>query len=339
MGGKVISCKQIDRNGIPVGIVEGYIATWDVDRCKDKFIPGCFKKSLDRYRSLGRPIRLKNNHGKVIGNYPIETVREDERGLFGIGEINLEVQEGIETYSLIRQKSLSDESIGFTAEEVTYKDDTRNIIVSEIWEGSIVEEPMNEKAVITEVKTVNGRGNLPSLFFDRSYKWDSVAAEERIKKLVGEKCAGSYLWHEDNDKSYKFPIADVVDGSIKIVPRAVFAVRAVLSGARGGVDIPEADQEKIKGIINTLYGEMEMEEPFNGQDIRPITITELKCASKSDLAHIIQYCELTKNASSYLSTLSLQSTLGEEEETKEIDDGVKDLLESMQKIKSELRRE
>lgn len=149
--------QSFDTNGIPVGIVKGYIATWDLDRgdwsgLKDRFVRGAFRESLADMKARNRNIRFKDHHGRTVGNFPINTVFEDDRGLFGEGHLNLDVQQGKEAYSLALQKSLTDFSIGFSAEEFTIDDDIRTITKATVWEGSIVDEPMNPAAQITEVK-------------------------------------------------------------------------------------------------------------------------------------------------------------------------------------------
>jgi hypothetical protein len=160
-GGIVTETKEVERNGVKVGIIEGYIATWDVDRggwdgIKDRFVRGAFTKSLDRHRKTGRQIRLKSQHGVTIGGFPIENVKEDDVGLFGIGEVNLEKQQGREDFSLAKQKVLVDFSIGWSlGDGSSVKDGVRSIPEAEIWEGSIVDEPMNPKANITAVKAID----------------------------------------------------------------------------------------------------------------------------------------------------------------------------------------
>lgn len=158
-GGRIIEVKQSVRNGVEVGIVAGYIATWDADAggifgVPDQFHRGAFLNSLRDHRERGnRPIRLKDHHGRTIGGFPIETVKEDEIGLFAVGEINLETQFGREAHSLARQGVLTDFSAGFSAVDDKIQGGVRDIFEAIVWEGSIVDEPMNQNAVITEVKS------------------------------------------------------------------------------------------------------------------------------------------------------------------------------------------
>lgn len=162
IGGNVVEAKEIERDGIKIGIVEGYIATWDLDRggwwARDQFVKGAFAESIRDHQIKKRQVRLKDHHGRTIGGFPPESLREDDRGLFGIGEINLDVQQGKEAFSLAKQGVLTDFSIGFTSlsdvDSMVDEERIRTIHKATIWEGSIVDEPMNPEANITEVKVM-----------------------------------------------------------------------------------------------------------------------------------------------------------------------------------------
>ena len=84
---------------------------------------------------------------------------------------------------------------------------------------------------------------------------------------VQEKYRQAFLWfdHEDPDifGSYKLPIADVVEGVLTIIPRAVFAAAARLNGGRGGVYFyfPE-DRPRVMRTIEKYYEKMELISPF-----------------------------------------------------------------------------
>jgi len=49
------------------------------------------------------------------------------------------------------------------------------------------------------------------------------------------------------------PFADVIDGRLMAIPRAIFAAAAALSGARGGVNIPAEDVDAVKRKIAAYY--------------------------------------------------------------------------------------
>jgi HK97 family phage prohead protease len=159
-GGTVTSeTKTITRNGSDFGLVEGYIASFKTEDVPfpDKFERGAFLDSIEEHRQRdARPIRLNFQHNRSpIGGFPIHSVFEDDRGLFGVAEINLDNQLGREVYSLAKQGVLRDFSIGFIPEEWTIVDDTRLITKARIMEGSIVDEPMNPDAQIVNVKNAD----------------------------------------------------------------------------------------------------------------------------------------------------------------------------------------
>lgn len=116
------------------------------------------------------------------------------------------------------------------------------------------------------IAVVAGDTNLP--IADRDTAWDGPAAAKRLVEWAGgrfsldpAKMAKVHLYRDSNTSpkmvtSWKFPIADVIGGQVKIVPRGVFAAAAVLRGAMGGTKIPNADQQAMKGKLNTLYGRM-----------------------------------------------------------------------------------
>lgn len=258
IGGNVIEVKQIERNGVKIGIVKGYIATWDLDRgswgLRDRFIPGAFLESILDHQAKGRQIRLKDHHDRTIGGFPPATVREDEIGLFGEGEINLEVQQGREAFALAKQGVLTDFSVGFTSladtESTVDGDRVRSISKAILFEGSIVDEPMNPAAVITEVKNIKFH-DLP--LAPSSREWDEKAATERVREFlesnnVGEK---AFLWPDE------LLIADIIDGRLTAVPQALFAAVKNLDG------LPTEGKEAATRNIERYYAKMGLASPFD----------------------------------------------------------------------------
>lgn len=109
---------------------------------------------------------------------------------------------------------------------------------------------------------VSGSPGLP--IADRGRAWDSGAATKRVAAWANgdaSKLARAYMW-KDADKdpttaaAYKLPFADVIDGKLTIVPKAIFAIASVLQGGRGGVNIPDEDTKKIRSKIAGLYSKM-----------------------------------------------------------------------------------
>lgn len=159
MGGHVVETKQTERNGVPIGIIEGYTATWDVDRGSpwqppDQFVRGAFSKAIQRHKDNGnRQVRVMWEHRELMGGIPIDTVREDDVGLWGAAEINLTMLDGQKAYSLAQQKVLVDFSIGWESLSDRMEDGRRIVDEAEYWHSALVAEPMNPNAQVTAVKS------------------------------------------------------------------------------------------------------------------------------------------------------------------------------------------
>jgi hypothetical protein len=101
---------------------------------------------------------------------------------------------------------------------------------------------------------------------DRDREWDADAADKRVRKWAGAeekpnaKYRDAHLWYDAENKdefgAYKLPIADVINGELRAVPRAVMAAGAVLQGARGGIDIPRKDLDRVKSHLAKYYRKM-----------------------------------------------------------------------------------
>jgi hypothetical protein len=107
---------------------------------------------------------------------------------------------------------------------------------------------------------------------DRDREWDGDAAEKRIRRWAGAddgpnaKYRDAHVWYDADQKdefgSYKLLIADVVDDRLTAVPRGVMAAAAVMQGARGGVDLPENDADRVKSHLAKYYAKMDDTAPW-----------------------------------------------------------------------------
>ena len=108
---------------------------------------------------------------------------------------------------------------------------------------------------------------------DRDRAWDGVAAEKRVRAWAdaedepNEKYRDAHVWYDadskDNFTAYKLLVADVVDGRLKAVPRGVMAGAGVMQGARGGVDIPAKDVDRVKSHLAKYYKKMDDTAPWD----------------------------------------------------------------------------
>jgi hypothetical protein len=107
---------------------------------------------------------------------------------------------------------------------------------------------------------------------DREREWDGDAAETRVRRWAdaedgpNAKYRDAHVWYDadqrDDFGSYKLLVADVIDGRLTAVPRGVMAAGAVMQGARGGVDLPEKDIDRVKSHLAKYYAKMNDTAPW-----------------------------------------------------------------------------
>jgi HK97 family phage prohead protease len=263
------------------GYFEGYASVFNIeDLVGDIIQKGAFTKTLSEWNASGRKIPLLYQHDPRQPIGVIKEIREDDIGLYVEGEINLLTEKGKEAYALLKQGALNGLSIGFEAVKTNYKNGKRVITEVKLWEISLVTFPANTQAKVISVKKVVPYQDLP--LADMDTLWDAGEARKRIAKWASSDGSGdkekidwgkyrkAFLWYNedapDNFGSYKMPIADVIDGRLKAVPRAIFAAAAVLMGARGGVDIPAEDKELVKRHLEKYYAKMGRIPPWQEEE-------------------------------------------------------------------------
>lgn len=108
---------------------------------------------------------------------------------------------------------------------------------------------------------------------DRDREWDGDAAEKRVRKWAdaqdepNQKYRDAHVWYDkdakDNFTEYKLLIADVVGGKLEAVPRGVMAAGGIMDGARGGVDLPKGDIDRVKSHLAKYYLKMGETAPWD----------------------------------------------------------------------------
>lgn len=332
--------------GVKSGKVEGYLATWDKDRGNDVFHQGAFVDSIADMARRKRDLRLKDMHGRTIGVFDHTTLREDHKGLYGVGYINLEVQQGREAHSLIKQGAYDSFSVGFSPDPKTTKGEFprgREIYKATLWETSVVDEPMNAEAVITDVKSVLAFQDLP--LADSGKNWDSSEAEKRVRAWAeaedkpNDRYKRAFLWSDtsepDNFTSYKFPIADVVDGELKAVPRAIVAAAAAVQGARGGTKISDEDKEKIRSHLTRYYQKLGKEAPWGKKMLGELlgTEEEIKEMTVRDIEKILVDAGCKESQAKTLISNLKKAKSDEDQPSEEEQKGLDELMAELKKFK------
>lgn len=164
----------------------GYASIFgNVDLGGDVVHPGSFKKTLRENK--GRvPILDHHDPRKHIGWNLM--AREDPRGLFVCGQLNLDVQLARERHSLMKQATRiggrTGLSIGFrTVREETdrTRPEVRHLKEVQLVEYSIVSFPMNPAAAVTRIKA---KHDLVRYFFTTEIGMDPTRAGEALRVLA-----------------------------------------------------------------------------------------------------------------------------------------------------------
>jgi hypothetical protein len=132
---------------------------------------------------------------------------------------------------------------------------------------------------------VGGARDLP---LDEERAWDGAAAEGRVRKWASTDGSGEkdqldwpkyrkafVVYDAANEESfggYKLGFADVVDGKLTAIRAGLIAVRAVLAGGRGGVDLPEEVQERARAFVDGYLGKQEEDSAAAGSASAPVAL-------------------------------------------------------------------
>jgi len=262
--------KEVDEEE---GTFEGYAATFSSkpDSWGDIIDKGAFKKTIkERFNR----VKILWNHSTMepIGK-PTE-LTEDEKGLLVKGKLSLGVQRAREVLSLMKDGVITEMSIGYDTMKETWQEGIRHLQEIRLWDTSPVTFAANPEAVVLSVKKATSFGNLP--LADRDREWDASACERRVRVWAGgedninwNKYRQAFFWYDEGDPelfgSYKLGFVDIINNRLTAIPKGIFAVAGVLMGARGGVDIPEADEAGVKTHVEKYYAKMRKE--FDDEDI------------------------------------------------------------------------
>jgi HK97 family phage prohead protease len=261
------------QNGQP-GEFKAIFATLNVkDADGDVTLPGAFEE--------GQPVRI-SAWGHKWDQLPVGrgTVHSDGKEAWVDGQFLLETETGKEHYNTVKgMGDLQEWSYGFQVEDSIPGQfdgqDVRFLRKMKVIEVAPVMQGAGVDTRTADIKTASGRADLP--LADRARPWDNTAAENRVRAWAGgtdnmdwAKYRQAFFWYDpasaDQLGGYKLGFADVIDGTLTAIPRGIFAVAGVLSGARGGAQIG-GDAPGVRAKVAAYYGRMRRE--FDDDSIVP----------------------------------------------------------------------
>lgn len=190
----------------------GYASVFGgVDSYGDTIDPKAYEKTLtDRTR----PIRMRWNHyGPVIGKWLRMTT--DSVGLFVEGELTPGHSTAIDTYASLKHGAIDGLSIGYIAKSaIENPDGTRLLKEIELIEISIVEEPADINATVSNIKSAIEKANnireIEATLRDSAglSRLEACAVVSRIKSVIQSDF--------DNDKKQAQEIAQLFKSFNKV---------------------------------------------------------------------------------------------------------------------------
>lgn len=262
------------------GEFQGYLSVFhNTDSYKDIVEPGAFQKTINDARGRGGkylfPVLWQHDPSEPIGGF-LE-MREDRKGLWVKGQLDLDTEKGRRAYSGLKKGYLDGLSIGYDTIKQKYAGEIRHLLEVRMWEGSIVTFPANPDTRIAGVKTACGSTSFP--LADRETDWDAAKATGQYQSwakdsqgdLIPSKLKQVHFYVDaDADPktigAYKLPFCYIRDGSPVAVPKGIQAVAGVLQGAMGGAHLG-GDDDAVKAKVSSYYSKMRTQ--FNDPEIIP----------------------------------------------------------------------
>lgn len=156
------------------GVFEGYASTFgNIDNGMDIVARGAFQKSLGN-----RKVQMLWQHDMTQPIGVWDSIEETERGLYVKGRISKEVQKGREAMALMRMGALDSMSIGFVTKQASQEGNgsVRRLDEVDLYEISLVTFPMNEKATVTDVKSLTTEREFERFLRDAGYSRKEATA-------------------------------------------------------------------------------------------------------------------------------------------------------------------
>ena len=125
------------------GSFEGYASLFGVpDLSRDIVSAGAFRDTLAKTGAGGVRLLWQHDPSEPVGIWT--ELREDSKGLFARGRLNLETQRGRELDALIRQGAVNGLSIGFRTKRARRNASGlgRDLVAVDLWEISLVTFPL-----------------------------------------------------------------------------------------------------------------------------------------------------------------------------------------------------
>lgn len=296
-----------DDDDNPMFQVSGYASTFkNTDLVNDIIEPGAFSKTLAK--KGGKNIKILWQHDVTMPIGKVTKIVEDEKGLFIKAALPKDHRMASDVASLIKNGVIDSMSIGFTVNDAEFNKQNKRVLKDiKVHEISFVTFPANPKATVSSFKKYTNFIELP--LADLNAPWNLEKASWRIDEFSYYKddpdkfCNKARIFNKSCEEGSCDPdllIADIVDGELKAIPKAIFSLVALLKTNKNYEESFRADLAEVKDYISRYYAKMDMAAPFATNKLHS---EELECLTKRELEDILHedrgLC-LSKSAATHL---------------------------------------
>jgi len=148
--------KAIDEAGYIAGIAAGY---GNIDHGGDVIMPGALTKAIAGRASV--PMLLFHDHKRPVGSW--SKFDEAVDALHVEGRIAIKSDAGRDAHALVESGALAGLSIGYKTLRQKFEGKTRQLHELSLHEVSLVPVGMNDRAVVTQIKSIVEAGGIPSV--------------------------------------------------------------------------------------------------------------------------------------------------------------------------------
>ncbi|KQM37625.1 HK97 family phage prohead protease [Sphingomonas sp. Leaf10] len=174
--------KAIDEAGYIAGIAAGY---GNVDFGGDVIMPGALTKAVAGRASV--PMLLFHDHKRPIGGW--SKFEESSTGLHVEGRIAMKSEAGREAHALAEAGALPGLSVGYRTLKHRYEGKARQLLEMALHEVSLVPVGMNDRAIVTNIKSLVEAGGMPTVRQFEEWLRDSGGFSKSLAAAIAGKAA------------------------------------------------------------------------------------------------------------------------------------------------------
>lgn len=196
------------------GFFSGYGSNFgNIDSYGDIVIKGAFTETIADWTSRGKmpPVLWNHKYTEPIGVY--SKIEEDDTGLYVEGRLLIgDVVKAKEVHALMRAGAIDGLSIGYDTLDYEREGNITKLLKLRLYEISVVTFPANEESRIDLVKSMLGRGELPTL-----PEFEKFLREAGFSKSQATAIAGCGLRKLRSDSEAENTNANDIHAALKIL--------------------------------------------------------------------------------------------------------------------------